>query len=234
MPVLDLQRRRSGANSRLIVQGRFADRQLHTRDWINLEEIADWVAAEGGAFAMSEAKKKRVLDAIVRDFLSGRFESGGRSKVLFLHPYAGRKRLIARWADPSRDGAKVGHPWLARSRSIKIEADDARGYFYVNNRVWIVALFNGKIIARLAVPPLRGRLPRPTMLPHETDWRRGLVVSVRDGGDCAEVARCSVDARLDSTDHKCSVAPSGREDPATPSRHKRTPQNQEYPLAGIG
>jgi len=96
MPVLDLQRRRSGANSRLIVQGRFADRQLHTRDWINLEEIADWVAAEGGAFAMSEAKKKRVLDAIVRDFLSGRFESGGRSKVLFLHPYAGRKRL-GRW-----------------------------------------------------------------------------------------------------------------------------------------
>ena len=106
---------------------------------------------------------------------------------------------IARRADPSRDGAKVGHPWLARSRSIKIEADDARGYFYVNNRVWIVALFNGKIIARLAVPPLRGRLPRPTMLPHETDWRRGLVVSVRDGGDCAEVARCSVDAGLDST-----------------------------------
>jgi len=54
---------------------------------MNLADVADWFSHEGGSIEPVERKRALAFDFLEKDFLAGEFEGGGRSHVLFLHPY---------------------------------------------------------------------------------------------------------------------------------------------------
>src|ERR1700730_7694335 len=64
---------------------RFAQRQLHTRKWINFADVADFCAREAGSIIPDEGKRAAAFQAILKDIMNKEFEENGRSQVLFLN-----------------------------------------------------------------------------------------------------------------------------------------------------
>jgi len=85
---------RSWRNARI---QRFRDCQRYDRHWINFEEIADWCARENGSIWPDTHKQTVTYDTLERDLLSGEFNEGGRSQVLYLHPSTKRARMTREW-----------------------------------------------------------------------------------------------------------------------------------------
>jgi hypothetical protein len=57
----------------------------------SFKEIAEWFAEHRGRF--DAADPNPAYDILLRDFLDGDFEEGGRSKVIYLHHYTRMTRL---------------------------------------------------------------------------------------------------------------------------------------------
>ena len=72
---------------------RFTACQRRKRGWMSLADVADWSSREDGSIEPVERKRALAFDLLEKDFLVGEFEEGGRSCVLFLHPYTRKVRL---------------------------------------------------------------------------------------------------------------------------------------------
>jgi hypothetical protein len=76
---------------------RFAKRQRQVHAWVNLAEIAEYCAREGGSIVPDETKRVLAYDDLTQEILNGAFEENGRSTVLFLNPGVSKARLTRDW-----------------------------------------------------------------------------------------------------------------------------------------
>jgi hypothetical protein len=72
---------------------RFTERQRRTRKWINFAEIAEWCSKEDQSIVPNKEKNATAFDTLARDLLTGEFEEGGRSLVLYLDAATATRRM---------------------------------------------------------------------------------------------------------------------------------------------
>jgi hypothetical protein len=112
------ERERAARHRRERGIARFREQQLCKRNWINLKDIVEWYAERGGRF--DAAERDRAYDLLVQDLLQGDFEEGGRSKILYLHPYTKMHRLTQQMLRDARElkqsvrSEYLDHCWLPR------------------------------------------------------------------------------------------------------------------------
>ena len=69
------------------------EKQRRSRDWISLNDIADWCARESGGIIPDEARRVHTFAELRNSIMLGDFEVSGRDRVLLLNPYILHARL---------------------------------------------------------------------------------------------------------------------------------------------
>jgi hypothetical protein len=93
----DTARDRQAREWRIARIRRFIKVQLHTREWINVAEIADSCSKEDQSIVPDEKKRTAAYETLACDLLVGDFEENGKSSVLFLCPWSVRARMTPKW-----------------------------------------------------------------------------------------------------------------------------------------
>jgi len=104
---------------------RFEEEQQRKREWINFAEIAESCSELDGSVVPNEAARDNAYRMLERDLLAGKFEQGGRSQVLFLHPGVTltHGKMTRRWLreaiennlDNEHGRSYLRHCWLPRN-----------------------------------------------------------------------------------------------------------------------
>jgi hypothetical protein len=76
---------------------RFTRRQWYARKWISFNEIADWRSQEDQSNLPTTKKRTQAFEWLAHDLLTGEFDKGGRTRVLYLHPDGVIRRMTAKW-----------------------------------------------------------------------------------------------------------------------------------------
>jgi hypothetical protein len=93
---------------------RFIERQHSLREWICFAEIALRRAEIVGSAVPDEGARTLTYDQLVEDHLAGDFEEGGKSRLLYLHPWSKRIRMTSELIQQVRE-AYAEYPATFRS-----------------------------------------------------------------------------------------------------------------------
>jgi hypothetical protein len=130
---------------------RFEERQLRRRKWIKFAEIAEWYSELGGP-GPNEPLREHAYNLLKLDLLSGVFEEGGRSQVLFLVPGHTLERRMTRERLQS---------------AIDFSYDTQRGRYWLENNCWLPRKLFKQWCARHELPESPPRF-EPTEESHVT------------------------------------------------------------------